>query len=111
MPTSSTSSFLRRPKSVSLPTFRRKTRVWISSIQYFVIRMNIRGVSEIATRLGSRFVKSTRGGSILSNLTKVRVSADSHGQGDHGLGTGLVVRRLSVVQSSIIGYLILAGPL
>ena len=29
----------------------------------------------------------------LSNLTKVRVSADSHGLGDHGMGTGLVVRR------------------
>jgi hypothetical protein len=47
----------------------------------------------------------------LSNLTKVRVSADSHSQGDQGLGTGLAVRRPPVVQSSIIGYLILAGPL
>ena len=40
----------------------------------------------------------------LSNLTKARVLADSHGQGDHGLGTGLVVRRPPVVQSMIIGY-------
>ena len=27
----------------------------------------------------------------LSNLTKVRVSADAYGLGDQGLGTGLVV--------------------
>jgi hypothetical protein len=47
----------------------------------------------------------------LSNLTKERVLADSHGLGDQGLGTGLAVRRPPVVQSSIIGYLILAGPL
>ena len=29
----------------------------------------------------------------MSISTKVRVSADSHGLGDHGLGAGLVVRR------------------
>jgi len=34
----------------------------------------------------------------LSNLTKVRVSADSHGLGDQGLGTGLVVRGAAVVK-------------
>ena len=31
------------------------------------------------------------------NSTKVRVSADSHGLGDQGLGTGLVVRGAPVV--------------
>jgi len=38
-----------------------------------------------------RPAKTTQGGSF-SNSTKVRVSADSCGLGDHGLGTGLVVR-------------------
>jgi len=36
----------------------------------------------------------------LSNLTKVRVPADSHGLGDQGLGAGLVVRGAAVVKST-----------
>ena len=36
--------------------------------------------------------------------TKVRVSVDSHGLGDHGLGAGLVVRRAPVVKSTRTGY-------
>ena len=39
-----------------------------------------------------------------SILTKVRVSVDSHGLGDHGLGTGLVVRGAAVVKSARTGY-------
>ena len=43
------------------------------------------------------------------NSTKVRVSADSHGLGDQGLGTGLVVRGAAVVKSTIMVFWILAG--
>ena len=39
-----------------------------------------------------------------SNLTKVRVLADSHGLGDQGLGTGLVVRGAAVVKSTIMVF-------
>jgi hypothetical protein len=39
----------------------------------------------------------------LSDLTKVRVSADACGLGDQGLGTGLVVRGAAVVKSTIMG--------
>ena len=40
----------------------------------------------------------------LLNLTKVRVLVDSHGLGDQGLGTGLVVRGAPVVKSTKMGY-------
>ena len=33
-------------------------------------------------------------------LAEVRVSADSHGLGDHGLGAGLVIRGAAVVKST-----------
>jgi hypothetical protein len=69
----------------------------ISVVSFFITKMRNR--PEVG-----RFRK-------LPNSTKVRVLADSHGLGDQGLGTGLVVRRPPVVQSTIIGYLILAGPL
>jgi len=36
--------------------------------------------------------------------TEVRVSADSYGLGDRGLGTGLVVRGAAVMKSTKTGY-------
>ena len=38
---------------------------------------------------------------VMSSIsTEVRVSVDSHGLGDHGLGAGLVVRGAAVVKST-----------
>ena len=37
-------------------------------------------------------------------LTEVRVSADSYGLGDHGLGAGLVIRGAAMVKSTKTGY-------